>query len=450
MMKPNRPQQGATRRAFLGSLAAPALASNRKPDIVYITSDQQRRDELSCSGNPLAHTPNLDRLGREGAVFRHAFVQFPVCLPSRVSMLTGRYPHAHRVGSNSAKLPVGETILPELLRSQGYSLGATGVLESELARHFDECDQTPAFRPKPAPELTQMDRMARSAVFSAAPERHWDARCLRAAQRMLRTFPHPQFLSINFHQPHGIIAPLAEFAKKYDPANMRLPASYETGPAGRPAPFLRGYKERGYGDLTKLEVQTILARRLASVEMLDSFIGELRRTHEELGTAENTIVIYQSDHGDYGGEFGCVDKSPTSLTDALLRVPMILWAPGRAHAQRPVDLLVEEVDVLPTILELAGLPLPQSVQGRSLLPLVQGKVETLHDAIFAETGEGFTSRMIRTPDWKLVVSRPNKSELYDLRQDPGETRNVFGAHPEVAQDLEARLRLWDACTRASR
>src|SRR5207253_64302 len=109
--------------------------------------------------------------------------------------------------------------------------------------------------------------------------------------------------------------------------------------AGRTEPFSRAVKEQRYHDLTRLEVQTILARRLASAEMLDSFIGQLRQTIEELGATENTIVIYQSDHGDYGGEFGCVDKSPTSLTDALLEVPMILWAPGRMAPSRPVDAL---------------------------------------------------------------------------------------------------------------
>src|SRR5215471_2680203 len=126
----------STRREFLAALAAPALQTKRRPNILYITSDQQRSSDVSAYGNKSVRTPHLDRMAREGALFRHAFVQFPVCLPSRVSMFTGRYPHAHRVGSNSAKLPADEVLLPDLLHAQGYYLGATGVLENELARHF--------------------------------------------------------------------------------------------------------------------------------------------------------------------------------------------------------------------------------------------------------------------------------------------------------------------------
>src|SRR5690349_8916833 len=110
----------STRREFLASLAAPALQARRQPNILYITSDQQRSSDLAVNGNDQVRTPNLDRMAREGVSFRHAYVQFPVCLPSRVSMLTGRYPHAHRVGSNSAKLPAGEILLPDLLHAQGY------------------------------------------------------------------------------------------------------------------------------------------------------------------------------------------------------------------------------------------------------------------------------------------------------------------------------------------
>ena len=358
-----------SRRELVRALAAPALlagvasGTDPKPDILYITSDQQRGDELSCTGNLAVRTPNLDRMAREGVMFSNAFCQFPSCLPSRTSMFTGRYPHAHGVGSNGAKLPPDEVLLPDLLRSNGYYAGATGVLEQELARHFDEYDFTPALRPHPAPELRDVDRIARSAIFTAAEEKHWDLRCLRAAQRMMRTAPHPQFIHVSFLQPHGNIAPLERFASKYEPSKMPLPPSYDLGSSSRTDSFRRAIQAERIAALTRTEVQTIQARRFASVEMIDSFVGELLRTLQVEGAADRTIVIYQSDHGDYGGEFGLVDKAPTSLLDALVHVPMILWAPGRLRAAGSVPALVEEVDVLPTLLDLAGLPSYPRAQG---------------------------------------------------------------------------------------
>jgi arylsulfatase A-like enzyme len=443
------------RREFLNAIALPALlagpvhaADRNKPNILYITSDQQRADELSSVPNRLVRTPNLDRMAREGAVFPNAFCQFPVCLPSRTSMLTGRYAHAHRVGSNSAKLPADEVLLPDMLRAQGYSAMACGVVEQELARHFDEYDFTPALRPHPSPELGDMDRIARSAIFTAPEEKHWDMRCLRAAQRMMKTAPHPQFLYISFHQPHGIIAPLERFARKYSPAEMPLPPSYAAGLAGRTQSFRRQVGVRGVPELTRIEQQTIQARRFASVEMIDSFVGEILHTLQAEGTADRTIVVYQSDHGDFGGEFGLVDKSPTCLADALIRIPMVLWAPKRLPSAGSLCALVQEIDVLPTLLELAGLSAAARAQGKSMVPLVKNRAEQIHDAVFAETESKFSSRMIRTKDWKLILSAGAENELYDLRKDPGETRNLFGSCPEVERDLTQSLHAWLARTPA--
>ena len=440
-----------TRRNFLGAFALPqgrAAGASTRPDIIYITADQQRADQLSCNGHAAVHTPHLDRLAKEGAVFPNAFCQFPVCVPSRTSMFTGRYPHAHRVGSNEARLPADEILFSELLQGAGYFVGGAGMLEQDLIRPFDEFTLTPGARPKQTPELSGLDRAKRSAIFSGPEERHRDVRCLRAALRMMERAAHPQFIHVSFHQPHGLVQPLERFARKYDPARIPLPESFAAGLATRGEEFQRAARKRVLSGLSRSEVQTIQARVYASVEMIDSFVGEIVNAVERRGTARNTVLIYQSDHGDYGGEFGLVDKSPTGLTDALTRVPMVIWAPGFFGPRGSHRALVEEVDVLPTIFEFAGLPVPRRVQGRSLAPVLRGQASEVREAVFAETQEDFSSKMVRTKDWKLIVHRHEAHELYDLRTDPGETRNLSGSHRPIETELRQRLETWERDTRA--
>jgi arylsulfatase A-like enzyme len=429
---------------MLGAAAAPFVqAAASKPNIIYITADQQKSGDLACLGNPVVHTPNLDRLAREGVAFNHAFCQFPVCLPSRVSMLTGRYPHSHRVRSNSTKLPNDETPLPAVLREAGYFAGATGVLESELAKHFDE--YVPTLRPKDFPGTEHIQRLRLSCVYGGPDEDHWDMRCMRETVSMLRRHrDRPQFLYVCFQQPHLIVAPLGRFAAKYPPADMPLPASAAKGLRGRTKFFAEDSKEREWTTLTRSELQTFIARRWASTEMLDSFVGEIRAAVDDLGLGPNTVWVYQSDHGDYAGEFGIVEKVPTSLADALIRVPLILSAPGRMRPRGLLNALVQEIDVMPTLLELAGLPCPKSVQGLSLLPLVEGRTAALRDRVFAQTGQSSTSWMVRTNDWKYIFAQSLEHELYDLRADPGETNNLAGSHPDLERKMQEQLLSWIA------
>jgi len=355
-------------------------------------------------------------------------------------MFTGRYPHAHRVGSNEARLPADEILFTERRQEAGYFVGGAGLLEQDLIRLFDEFTLTPGARPKPTPELRGMDRVKRSAIFSGPEERHRDVRCLRAALRTMARAAHPQFIHVSFHQPHGLVQPLERFARRYGPARIPLPESFATRVAKRGEEFRRAARKQVLSGLSRSETQTIQARVYASVEMIDSFAGEIVKEVERRGTARNTVLIYQSDHGDYGGEFGLVDQSPTGLTDALTRVPMVIWAPGFLGPLGSHPALVEEVDVLPTIFELAGLAVPRRVQSRSLAPLLRGKASQVREAVFAETRDDLSSKMVRTMQWKLIVHRPEANELYDPRNDPGEMRDLFGMHPEVEAESPSNTR----------
>jgi arylsulfatase A-like enzyme len=250
----------------------------------------------------------------------------------------------------------------------------------------------------------------------------------------------PWLVSINPFSAHDPFDYLPEFFDRYDPDSLPSPVWREGELDGKPWYQRHGYEDRGgpagYAGTTDRQRREMKAAYYATIEHIDAEFGRLLDWLEQTGELENTLVIFNADHGDMGGDHGLFQKG-AYLYDPAIRVPLILSWPGHIASGRVTDALVEQVDIVPTIHELLGMPIPERVQGRSLLPLLTGE-KTVHDFREGVYCEYYNSNPIRTePEWqhayatmwrtrqhKIVVYHGDElGELYDLEKDPNEFEN---------------------------
>jgi len=508
-MKPRSPS-GLVLRVVVAFLAAALLgrtnraigdqssAESGRPNILFIMTDQHRWDCIGANGNSLIKTPNLDRLAAGGANFTHAFVQAPVCVPSRVSFFTGRYPHAHRNRVNYTPLSRSEILMPARLQQAGYATAAIGKLHlhpptAEEARRsgFDSVELHDG-----VPSLDRFsdyarwrkanDRLAdlpyrslaknvpngenpfRAAIADEFSDTTWvgDRTC-RHLERLAES-DQPFFLFSSFWKPHSPFETCEPFDGLYNDVTIPLPPPTSLTDVKRlPVPLqkliLRG---RPVYDMDRTRLQWIYRSYYGAISQVDREIGRILDTLEKTGQAENTIVVFSSDHGDQLLEHGLMGKN--CFFDPSVRVPLMLRWPGRINPGQ-YDELVEAIDVLPTLFELAGLPEPYENQGRSLVPLISdgGRGYQRREAVYCENviPEVITTgsldfmfekrrgikgvrhpdaKMVRTRRWKFNYYPEGYAELYDLQSDPHERRNLHGEpeYEEVEDRLRDRLLRW--------
>lgn len=363
-------------------------------NVVLVTIDTLRADRLGCYGNTRVETPHLDRLAREGIRFQNASTTVPFTLPAHSSMMTGTYPPYHGVRENVGyRLDESLPTMAELMASAGRTTAgfvSTFVLDSRwgIARgfhhYFDDFDLK-----EMGGDLGSVQRDGRETVAAALD---WlDGRP-----------PGPFFLWLHLYDPHD----------PYEP----------------PEPFRSRYPGRPYE---------------GEVAYADSLLGRFYEALEEQGLLERTLLVVTGDHGEglrnhdegFHGFF---------VYDSTARIPLIFRLPGRRFAGRVVKEAVSHVDLLPTILEALERPIPPTVQGRSLLPLLLGREEAQERAVYSESlypllHYGWAPvRALRTTRYKYIeVPRP---ELYDLVDDPGEERNLLAGERRLAGQLRERLR----------
>jgi len=374
------------------SVTEESPAPPRPLNLVLITIDTLRPDRLGCYGYSHIETPNLDQVARGGVLFENAVAQAPLTAPSHASMLTGTYPTVHQVRDTGGFiLPPSRTTLAEVLQQQGYDTAAfvgAAVLKKSfgLSQGFSVYD----------------DRMPKPGTSKAAvefPERRAGEVVDRAIGWLGRQTGRPFFLWVHLFDPHD----------PYDP----------------PAPFRQKYASRPYD---------------GEVAYTDQQVGRLLEAVAKKSPPENTLIAVLSDHGESLSEHGEYTHG-VFLYDATLRVAFLMAGPGLPRSLR-VKPQVRTIDLLPTVLDLMGLKTPEGVQGTSLAPALKGQAvpadysyaETLYPKINLGWAE---LRAIRTNRWKYI--RAPKPELYDLVEDPGETRNVIASHPGEARELEAKL-----------
>ena len=440
-----------------------------RPNIILFMTDQLRQDALGCYGNRICQTPNLDRLAAVGATFDSAYTTSPVCSPARASLLTGLYPHNHGVMINTHIAPAwcrglapGIPTFSRLLRDGGYALDYVGKWHVHQDRGPEEWGfhrhVTPSAVREGKPDtMLYIDfpggRQSVGGVLDAPKEQSASWRSTDQGIRFIRERAagrHPFFLRIDLGAPHFANIVPEPFASQYDPAAIPPWPNFDESFAGKPASHLRKHREWHLEDKDWAWWQQAVARYYGDVTLLDTCLGRVVAAVEEAGIAEDTIIIFTTDHGDSMGSHKHFEKAGT-MYEEVFRIPLIIRRPRRP-AQR-IERFVRLMDLMPTILDLAGIEPPPDIDAISLLPLLRGEEPAgWPDSVYCENhGEvwGYqTQRMVRTRDWKYVYNAHDVDELYDLRNDPFEMSNRISspAAREVLAEMKGRLLGWNDAT----
>jgi arylsulfatase A-like enzyme len=446
-------------------------------------TDQQRADSVGAFGNPVAQTPHIDALARRGTRFTNAYGQHSACSQSRISIFTGWYPHVsgHRTLDNLLKS--WEPNLLAVLRAAGYHVAWAGIRGDTFAPGVTAAS-TDFFGYTTRPSLDALAASHREAFAPGHRLRHahhlgrlegedpldFDEAAVRTAIELVQAgLPEPFVLLLTLFAPHPPFAVADPWYSLHARADMPAPV----GPGTGKAQFAGVLRERGGLDaLTPEDWSEIAATYYGMVSRLDDQLGRVVGALEEAGAGERTVVCFFTDHGEYLGDYGLVEKWPSGLDRCLLRNPLVVAGPGLSE-DRTHDGLVEMVDLLPTVCELAEAEVGHVHFGRSLVPVLRGVNAPHRDAAFSEGGfrpdeepqdeplAGYPydlktqllheqpllvgrAAAVRTEDWTYVYRSCEADELYDRTADPGEAVNVAGRpeHAPVVAALRARVLDW--------
>ena len=454
------------------------------PNILWLCTDQQRFDTIRALGNPHIRSPRLDRLMHESVTFTRAYCQSPVCTPSRAAFLTGRYPRTTRCRQNGQAMPPDEVLVSRRFADAGYRCGLVGKLhlaacQGQVEPRIDDGYHEFYWSHHPQPDWPENAYTQWLAEKGTSWEEHYPDRPGSYAQPGMPAALHqttfcaektidflnrhagrPWFFSFNCFAPHHPFDPPPEFLSRYDPQKMPLPKE-RAGELDNKPRFQQldhrfahndpnGYPVSTMSDHDKREV---IAAYYAMCEHIDHEVGRILDALEASGQAENTIVVFMSDHGEMLGDHGLLLKGPHFYEEAV-RVPLIIRWPAKFKAGLESDALVELIDLAPTFLEAIGQEIPSRIQGRSLLPICTGEADPgkHRTGVFSEYYNAWSHRrqaygsMWRTRDWKIVVYHGETcGELYDLQNDPDEFDNLWG--DPMATEL--KMDLMKACFDAS-
>jgi arylsulfatase A-like enzyme len=449
-----------------------------------ILTDQQRADVCGREGFPLDTTPTLDALARQGAWFDHAYTAAPICVPARVSLLTGRFPSVHHVRENAgAGYAVYGQDLFDVMRARGYATALVGKNHSHL-----EPDRLDHYFPLSRTGGTGEGRTAQEKAFDRwliQPNYHVSTvptpfpvecqcphRAVTEAEGWIRSLDgDPFFLWLSFPEPYYSMFP----PETLPPVRVGPEALAEKGFKWQWTKRVGGYLFPNYDEL----LPRMRANYFGMLRLIDDQVKRFVEFLDEEGLREDTLLVFLSDHGDSVGEYGLLKKGP-EMPEALMRIPMFFTGPGIPALAEPRPAHVSIVDVMPTLCEAVGAPLPEGVQGRSLWPMLTGDDYPLEEfaSAYGEQGvgglhytdadhpdprrcllpqpEGFaydecssygysgTMRMVRKGDWRLVMDMQGRGQLYDLARDPAELSNLYDL-PEFAgvqRELLADLLAW--------
>jgi uncharacterized sulfatase len=421
---------------------------------------------LGCYGYPQAKTPNLDALSKSGVLFERAYCQFPHCNPSRSSMLTSLRPNTTRVTNNEDNLYEnipGIMTLPHLFREHGYATARCGkIFHLGVPTGLESMDDPEAWdfgtpfkdeRPYPPGRVSPVKVKAGNkqglpwTETISTDDELVDGNFAKTAVEWLekRDPAKPFFLAVGFHRPHMPLVAPAKYFDLYSFNDISFPEEPADDEADIPPPARNGAVP-GYAITATPEQRRAAIRAyLACVSYVDAQAGRVLDALKRLNLTDNTIIIFAADHGWHLGEHKLWHKR--SLFEECARVPFMVVAPGaKANGQRSTS-LVELLDVFPTLCDLAGVPAPANLQGKSLRPLLNDAKATIHDAAFTQARRGenaqFWGRTVRTPRWRCTEWDEGKNgiELYDHDADPHEFTNLANSpeHAGVLRELRTLL-----------
>ena len=455
------------------------------PNILFLLTDDQRWDTLGCMGNAVVQTPHIDRLAAEGTLFSNAFVTASVCSVSRAAMLTGAYPCSRGVGDLAAMVTPRDmnATYPAVLRRGGYETGYigkwdVGVGENGYQKGMQLFDFWGGDRlhgnywhEADCLLVTNDGRASKEAIGCTCPPHgatprvgstgmrhpiHFDRDIvpLKARQFLAGRDPtKPFFLAVAFRGPKDPWSDAPDdVSGLYAEAAMPMPATATEADAARQPPFLRASLAADRGLELVRNPEALLGelrKNYRLVSTIDGTVGRLRELLAELGLDSTTVIVFTSDNGHFHGDHGLWGKWLPH--DPSIRVPFIAYDPRLPAATRgqPRDELVLNVDLAPTILSWACLPIPPAVQGRSVVPLVEGRrvawrQDFYHEFTWTADARIAPSEGIRSARWKYnryFSQKPVVEQLFDLRADPGETVDLSELPEHAARLDEMRMKV---------
>jgi len=477
---------GGGAAAALWPLAPGPAAPTRRPSVLWIMFDDGRADALGCYGRHWARTPHLDRIAAEGVRFEHAVVQGPVCIPSRTSMKTGLY--CHQTGVMAMGDPATDPPrylnrrvarprdLLNVWREQGIAVHNVGKIHA-FRPDFDTAADVPqglnaVGQPTPKggerwakalrdPVFTTTHHWLIGGVLDLPAEETPTWRLGDLAVDRLRPLAEsedPFFFRLSFHDPHVPCAVPEPYLS--DPATIALPLATADELAAKPRWERTNLQTYAGADLSAEQIALARATSYGMVSLADVQVGRVLDLLERAGRLDDTIVVVNSDQGFQLGEHGQWKKR--NFYDTNVLAPLLFRHPGTLPAGRVITPPVEMLGLMPTLLDLAGLPAASAIAGRSLRPLIEGREEPRmtvfgeHDHsqdMYDELRTGGRRVMVRTEDWKLVefmdARVPDRDgALYNLRTDPGERWNLWSDpdYRELLVALRNRAAKWDPST----
>jgi arylsulfatase A-like enzyme len=428
-----------------------------RPNIVCILGEGLRADESSLAGNKILRTPNIDRIGKEGCVFRNAFCINALCLPSRATILTGLYSHTTGAVSNvEGKLPPNTKLVPDLLREASYELAFIGKphIDGALMDHywdyyFGFVGQADYYRPV----ITEGIRRKYSPAKLYEGEYVDDLLTRKTIEWLQQKRDKPFCLFLWFYAPHTPFYRLPDMVNMFNGVPIPAPPTFNEDLhdyPGKPRAVAHADNKIGVSEVFDNDprsLEELVKDHYVGVEDNDRNIGAVLAELERQDALDRTAVILSSDHGFFLGEHHFFDKR--LMYEPSIRIPLMIRYPKRIHAGTQSDEMVLNLDLAETMLDLAGLPIPVQMQGKSVMPLAEGKNISWREDWLYEYYEypGWQNikpcRGIRTKRYKYIhfFIDPQEYELYDLQNDPNEANNLYGkpGYEKLTAQLRDRL-----------
>jgi arylsulfatase A-like enzyme len=471
--------KGSSRRDFLkaaaGAMGAMALgpasralaegagpqAQAARPNLLFITTDGHRPDALSLNGNRILQTPNFDRIGKEGIQFQNSFVVNGLCLPSRATALTGLYSHNTGCVDNKERaIPENVPLFTDLLRAAGYEVALFGKAHvADLGeRNWNYYFGYPWAGTDYYWPVIQEGRDGKVGPLQTHEGYVEDLVTDRALEWLKQKREKPFCMILWFQSPHSPFFRARRHMDLYNGVPIPKPATFDDDLKGFPGkprafaeaddqigPYAKNSREAGN---CARSLEELTKDYYACIVAADENTGRVFKALEDMGQMDNTVVMFSSDHGFFLGEWGKYDKR--FMHEPSIRVPLLVRYPRLIRPGSTAVPMVLNLDIAPTFLELAGLPIPERMQGRSLVPFFKGqepqawRKDWLYEYYeYPGPHKVRKNRGVRTVRYKFIhyYEAPEEFELYDLKEDPGELRNVYSdpRYASVVRDLRHRL-----------
>lgn len=463
-------------------------------NLIIITCDEMRGDAPGFMGNSDCLTPNIDNFAEKGIVFNQHFAVHGKCVPSRISMMTGRYSHTDGYRTITQHMPKDQPHLVGKLKEHNYETAVFGLnhvwedfygdnskssgyvdYHSFTQKHFDFINDKKWPVAQPGPNSREPMDLEAGYHYQGRIEEdltgHDDVNRAEQAVHYLgevRDKSRPFYMQLNLSRPHPPYAVEEPYFSMYDRDKI-TPWPYQL-PENAPLPLRKMREIRTGIEEPEEYFRELQAVYYGMITKVDSLVGKVINSIKEQGLLEDTIVIFTADHGDFAGQYGLPEKWDTAMQDCILHVPLIIHAPGLKKGWS-IDSMTQHIDLAPTILELLGIKADWGIHGENLLPVIKG--EKRKSAIFADGGHEeemwprfnfepkakrcgkqdtyrycpetmSRTKMVRTDEWKLVMRLTGGNELYNMKNDPDELQNLYGdlQYNDIVLDLQQKMIEW--------